>query len=201
MIASPQSRTFTLADGRQATFLFFRADRFGHVLRDHILNENEPWSRVLHLKVKRQENLRQQIGSRDVSERDAAEEELYAQCIDVLAGGITYSIGVPVYVEFIQERRSGPQDAPYRTQGFYFLADAGFLIVVRANIVRTAFFETGIKGKRDLSRVGLFLAGWHHVKKLIDRETEYLDSKDREYVKHVSVKEVSSENWIRPPLH
>jgi len=200
MIAIPQNRTFTLSGDRQVTFLFFRRDRFGHMLRDHILNAREPWSRVLHLKVKRQENLRQQIDSTDVSERDAAEEEVYPQCVGVLAAGIDYSIRVPVYVEFVQERRKSITNPPYQTHGFYFLAKEGFLVVVRENIVRTAFFETGIRGQRDLSRVGLFLAAWHSVKDIIDRQTEYLDSKDQEYVKHISVTIVSAESWTQPPV-
>jgi hypothetical protein len=198
MIANPQSRTFTLADGRQVTFLFFRADRFGHVLRDHILNEREPWSRVLHLKVKRQENLRQQLASRDVSERDAAEEEVYPQCVDVLNGGIMYSIGLPVYVEFVQERRRRLTDPASQTHGFYFIAETGFLVVVREDIVRTARFEVGIKN--GLSRVGLFREAWKHVQTRMTRTTEYLDSKDQEYVLHVSAQSFSAENWVQCPV-
>jgi hypothetical protein len=200
MIANPQNRTFTLADGRQVTIVFFRPNRFGHTLRDHVLDETESalWNRVLHLRVKRQENLRQQLAAGAVSERDAAEEEVYPQCVEVLAAGISYSIGVPVYVEFVQERRKSLSDPAFRTRGFYFLAEAGFLVVVRDDVVRTARFEAGIKG--GLSRVGLFREAWKHVQTRITRVSEYLDSKDQEYVRHAEVRRWSEENWVCCPV-
>lgn len=198
MIASPVHRSFALPCGRQVTFLFFLKHRFGHFLRDHALNEREPWQRVLHVRVKRQENLRQQLESSDVLERDRAEAELYQPSVDVLTQGIEYSTGFPVFVEFIQERRSGLDRPPNETQGFYFLGEPGFLVVVREDVVRTARFEVGIKG--NLSRAGLFREAWKHVLARVSRAPEYLDSKDQEYVRHVSVRRVSEENWAQCPV-
>jgi hypothetical protein len=198
MIAHPQRRTFTLAPGREATFQFFWPDRFMHVLRDHILNNKEPWSRLLHVRLKRLDNLCQQLGSSDVVKRNEAEAELYAQCVEILAQGITEAAEQPVYVEFVQQRRPSGTNSSYRTAGFYFVARAGFLVVVRADVVRTAWFEVGIK--KGLSRVGLFREAWKHVQMRITRSTEYLDDKDQEYVLHVQVHPVSLENWARCPV-
>jgi hypothetical protein len=200
MIAAPESREFTLADGRQVTIRFFRRDGFTHVLRDHVLDEREGalWNRVLHLKVKLRENLRQQLVSGDVSTRDAAEAEVYPQVLEALAGGIAYSTGLPVYVEFVQERRRSLSDAPSRTHGFYFIAQAGFLVVVREDVVRTARFEAGIKG--GLSRVGLFREAWKHVQTRITQAGEYFDSKGQEYVRHAEARRWSEGNWERCPV-
>lgn len=198
MIAAAESRTFTLSAGRDVTFQFFLVHRFGHVLRDHILNENEPWQRVLHVREKRLENLRQQLQSGDVSERDAVEAELYPPCVNILALGIEHSIGVPVFVEFVQQRRRGIDGGPYTTHGYYFIGEPGFLVVVREDIVRTARFEGGIK--RNMSRIGLFREAWKDVATRIARVGEYLDSKDQEYVRHVTVNRVSEENWAVCPV-
>jgi hypothetical protein len=46
----------------------------------HILNENEPWQRVLHIREKRLENLRQQLQSGDVLEMDAASAKKTGPC-------------------------------------------------------------------------------------------------------------------------
>jgi hypothetical protein len=198
MIASPESQTFTLPDGREVTFQFFLARRFGHVLRDHILNEREPWERILHVKVKKRENYRQQLDSADVLERDAAEEELYPLCVEILAQGIDFSAGLPLFVEFIQERRGSADSTPYETHGYYFIGEAGFLIVVREDILRTAWFEVGIKG--SMSRVGLFREAWKYVLARTCRVTEYPDSKEDEYVRHVRVQRVSEENRAVCPV-
>jgi hypothetical protein len=198
MIASTESRTFTLPVDRGVTFQFFLAHRFGHVLRDHILNKDEPWQRVLHVKEKQLENLRQQLKSDVVSDRDAAENALYPQCVGILAQGIEHSIGLPVFVEFVQERRRGIDGTPYNTRGFYFIGEHGFLVVVRENIVRTARFEGGIK--KNMSRVGLFREAWKHVSSRIMRVADYLDQKDQEYVRQITVTRVSEENWVVCPM-
>jgi hypothetical protein len=195
MIAAPESRSFDLADG-QVTFRFFAPDRFGHFLRDHVLNEDEPWPHLLHLKIKKQENLRQQFDSGDVTARDEVEAAAYPPCVEVLVKGIETSICRPVYVEFVQERRQHLEDAPQETCGFYFLADAGFLVVVRENLVRTARFEVGIK--RGVSRLGLFREAWKHLRTRITR-AEYFDRKGQEYVRQIRVVPVSSENWTICP--
>ncbi|MGH7134536.1 MAG: hypothetical protein ACREHD_02285, partial [Pirellulales bacterium] len=192
-----QRRKYSLADGRQVDIAFFRdASRFRHTLTDHVLNPNEPWHRLL--KVKFLNDVRQKMDAGDVSVLEGA----YDRCVAVFDEGIVFSIGLPVYVEFCQERRPMTGSSAYVSKGFYFLSSAGFLMVVRDDptagfLVRTARFNTGFKGPNQ-SKATLFHNAWQYIKK--HSHSSYPDTKDGEDVRHLSAVMVSPQNWDRCPI-
>ncbi len=191
-----QIRHYTLRDGRPLKIAFFRDEAgFRHSLTDHFLSPNEPWERVLGVHFLR--SLRQKIDSDDVS----VIGEAYARSLPVLDDGIRFSIDLPVYVEFEQERLRFGATAAYKTHGFYFLSNHGFLIVVREGIVRTAMYPLGGKGAKgkgaNVSKWTLFREAWKYVK---DRNRpNYVDPKDGENVRHLKFVKVSPDNWERCP--
>lgn len=135
------------------------------------------------------------MGSGDVSILG----EAYDETVPVLDAGIAYSIGVPVYVEFRQERQLASGLPAKESEGFYFLSESGFLIVVREDrsrglLLRTAWFEVGPKGPKQ-SKATLFRNAWQYVKK----RSSYRDTKGGENVRHVQVTKVSPQNWERCP--
>lgn len=197
MINKLEQRQFDFGSGETVTITFFHSKRYGHVLRDHFLSELEPWDRVFHWKRKKIERMRQHSVSSDVSQRDAVEADSYYQSVEVLADGIRFALSAPLYVKFTQERK--PLHAsPYRTIGYYFIGEPGFLVIVREGIIRTAMFVVGIR--KSVSRVSLFREAWKYVQMRIIREEAYFDQKDQEYVSHVECSPVSVENWHRCPV-
>ena len=189
-MATMQQLEYTLPDGRPLTVRFFRdLQRFRHALVDHVLNPREPWHRSLGVSFLK--TLCQKFNAGEVS----VIEEAYSACVPVLDAGIRFSIGLPVYVEFKQERRPLGSAKPYTTGGFYFLSNQGFLVVVRDDVVRTAGYRgTGIKGV-NASKQDLFKEAWKYVRQR--SRGSYVDSKDGEDVRHTMVLMVSPDNWER----
>lgn len=190
-----QRRTYSLADGRQIEIAFFGdEDRFRHTLTDHFLNASEPWERLLGAKFLR--SARQKVDAGSVSIMG----EAYDLVVPVLDAGIVFSIELPVYVEFRQERQPDSGLRINVSDGFYFLSEAGFLMVVREDrfwglLLRTAWFEVGPKGPNQ-SKATLFRNAWQYVKK---RSKGYRDSKGGEDVRHIQIVQVSPQNWERCP--
>lgn len=194
-----ETRTYQLADGHEITIQFFaNAERFKHLLRDHLLGVDEgaktpaePWERPLSRRFLKK--LCQELPSVTVSSREASIlAEAYREVIPVLDEGIAFSIQFPIYVAFQQERKRLRESESYRTDGYYFLTWDGYLIVVRDSVVRTAYFRCAtikpVGGRREL-----VYEAWKYLKNLGNSWTT--DVKGGEHYKHAGLKHVSPENW------
>ncbi len=189
--------TYQLYSGESVKIQFFAdTDRFRHFVDDHLLSESEPWWERL-IGVKFRKALRQKMQSGDVSIEQAGLYEAFAECDPVLDRGISFSISFPVYIAFTEERHRGGSAKWHETKGYYFLSEDGFLIVVRRDILRTAYFRPGIKGG-NLSKKELFYEAWKSVKDIgLNRLVR--DTKGGDEYKHVVLSHVTSEHWRRCP--
>lgn len=194
-----EHRTYPLYGGDTVTIRFFaNADRFQHLIEDHVLSEDEPWwDRLIGVRFRR--SLCQKMESGDVSLVEAGLEEAFAECVPVLDAGIAFSAGVPVYVAFAQRRRTLGSADWHDTRGYYFVSRDGLVIIAREDIVRTAFFPggAGIKGG-NFSKKDLFRLAWKWVKD-IDLHRLYRDPKGGEEYAHIALIRVAPENWQRCP--
>lgn len=184
-----QSRQYALPDGQPLSVTFFRdLTHFRHTVNDHFLQPLEPWERLLGVKFLKK--VRQKIKAENVS----VLEELYLQVVPKLDEGIRFSIELPIYAEFQQERCRVGEDRWYKTAGYFFLSDQGFLMVVRDGLLRTARFQKQISGSNPSKRE-LFLAARSFVKQCLAKG--YVDSKGNENVTQVSYRLITPENWSR----
>ncbi len=76
------------------------------------------------------------------------------------------------------------------------MSDRGFLVVVREDVVRTAWF---VDLGPNPHNVHLFEKAWTYVKKRIDGADQYLSEKDGERVRHLYAMCESQSNWIHCP--
>lgn len=199
MTFAPEHRSYNLENGQRITIQFFANEvRFYHVLKDHLFSDgqeskkvDEPWERPLSVNFLKK--LRQKVGSQGVSSLEDREflEEAYREVTEALADGIDFSVSFPIYVAFSQERVNARVKEPYISDGYYFLAWDGYLIIVRENIVRTAYFNCA-----TLKPVGR--------KELVNEALKYLstlgyawkiDSKGSERYIHTRLEYYSIENW------
>ena len=190
-----ESRTYHLYGVDTVTIRFF-ANAVQHLVEEHVLSENQPWwDRLIGVQFRK--SLGQKMQSGDVSLVEAGLKEAFAQCVPILDAGIAFSIGFPVYVAFTQKRRKLGSAGWYDTQGYYFISRDGLLMIVREDILRTAFFPVGIKGG-NFSKKELFGMAWKWVKD-IKLHRLYRDTKGGEEYAHVALIGVAPENWRRRP--
>lgn len=188
-----QSREYALPDGRRLPIKLYRdVNHFQHTVNDHFLHPLEPWERLLGVKFLKK--TRQKLKAGEVS----VLEELYDRVVPILDEGIQFSIRVPVYAVFEQERCRLGDIRWYATGGCFFLAKAGFLVVARDGLLRSARFVRKMGQKQNEPKWRLFHEARRHVRETLSKD--YIDSKDKEYVKQVSHAFITPDNWSGP-LH
>jgi hypothetical protein len=92
------------------------------MVNDHILHPLEPWERLLGVKFLNK--VRQKVKEGPVSELDDLYQSIYDRIVPILDEGIQFSIGVPVYAQFHQERCRLSATRWYKTEGYFFLEKA-----------------------------------------------------------------------------
>jgi hypothetical protein len=182
-----QSRTYPLPT---ATDLFFFRDEehFARKVRDHFLNPNEPWSRLLGVRFLRR--LGQKLACNDVSALEAA----YERALPVLDRGIAFAAALPLFVRYQAELvyRDG---TTHRQEGYFFVAEPGFRVVAHGGTVCTAYFLA--KTPAD-SAFTLFRQAWKAIKARTLRR-QYVDAKWNRIIRYHRVEWFSPENWERCP--
>jgi hypothetical protein len=164
------------------------------MVNDHILHPLEPWERLLGVKFLNK--VRQKVKEGPVSELDDLYQSIYDRIVPILDEGIQFSIGVPVYAQFHQERCRLSATRWYKTEGYFFLAKPGFLIVVRDGLLKTAHFVRKSVAKRNQPKWRLFHEARKHARDSLAKD--YVDTKDDEYVRQVSHALITPDNWSGP---
>lgn len=185
-----ERRSYTIPDleeEREISF-FSSQSQFLHTVNDHFLSSHEPWQRVLHISPK----LCQKMAPLDGLDI----RRLYADAVSALDEGVQASLLRPVYARMHGSRRNiGSAAKPM--EFFNFLASKGFVVIVRAGVVRTAYFVNEQRA-RNPSTAYLFEHAWHDIRAraLTDR---YVDSKTGEEVGHHHRTLFAPENWLTCP--
>lgn len=182
-----QARSYELPTA--TTLAFFRdEEHFARKVRDHFLNPNEPWPRLLGVHFLRQ--LGQKLDAGEVSVLEAA----YDRALPVLNGGIGFAAALPLFVRYQAESDYGDGKLQ-RHEGYLLLAEQGFKVVAYGGIVRTAYFVTKTPGD---SYFTLFKEAWRAIKaRALTRQ--YVDDKGGRIVLHRHVEWYSPENWAHCP--
>ncbi len=189
-------RSFKTDDGQEITIRFFASDvRFEHLIRDHLVGNGskgatEPWERPFSVRFLKK--LRQKYSSPSVSLiGDEFFNEVYREVIQVLGNGINFSLNFPIYVEFSQNRERLRGGGSYETSGYYFLSWDGYLVIVRENTVRSAFFNCATM--KPVGRNELVSEAWKYLLSLGASWT--VDTKGGERYLHSKLQFKSIENW------
>src|SRR5437764_1230534 len=131
---------------------FFRNLRaFRAHAEKHFLSSNELWSEVLGDSFPRDDPDRW-------DERTV--RMVYEQVVKVLDAGILFAQDRPLFVRFTEWRCPMNGGPSRQNAGIYLLAEPGYVMVVEADIVKTAFFCG--KHRHDPSFVR-FEAGWNYI--------------------------------------
>lgn len=190
-----QPREYALPDGRPLSIQFFRdLNHFQHVVNDHILHPLEPWERLLGVKFLNKARQKMKAGEVSVL------EEVYDRVSPKLDEGIRFSISLPMYAEFEQERCRMGDTRWYKTSGYFFLSDQGLLMVIRDGVLRSVRLPKAGRGltQINLSKRELFLAARKQVLESL-RKSYYTDTKDNEQVRQIASTLIAPENWTGRP--
>lgn len=182
-----QTRSYELPTTTSLAF-FKDEEQFARKVRDHFLNADEPWSRLLGVHFLRQ--LGQKFTAGEVSVLD----EAYERIVPILDAGVGSAEALPLFVRFQAESVFGDGKMKCH-QGFYLLAEAGFKLVAHDGVIRTAYFLTKTPGD---SYFTLFREAWRAIKARALRR-QYVDHKGGRTVLHRHVEWFSLENWTCCP--
>jgi hypothetical protein len=145
-------RTYERLPDRVQLQFFRHPGDFRHHARKHFLSAAEPWSEILPSFPR---------GDPD-KWNDRTTDQAYEQAVEVLEEGIRSAEERLLFVRFRERRRPAEGGAVRETKGIYLLAREGYVVVVEADIVRTAYFCGKHPEDPWLVR---FEKGWNHIKK------------------------------------
>jgi len=146
-------------------------------------------------------HLRQKAGCVGVTVEREVADELWPALGPTLDGGIRYSVELPVFLRYEQDREAQGRVLERRVIGFYFLAREGFIAVVHDGRLRTAYFR---KDWPHADRQSVFDEAWNYLRlqwKRHEREGSLraIDAKHGQSRTYTDLQAISLVNWTICP--
>ncbi len=165
--------------------LFFpSSDKYADHCRDHFFSLEEPWDRVVGRNALAAARKKWQVG-------EVLEQEFHDTLARAVEQGVQWSAGVPVFL-LVRELVDGHR----KRDAALFVAKKGFVVVVDARAVLTAYFP--FVAGRDTSAHEYFRQSWKHLQKRLWLR-EYPDFKGGLHIRILDRIPVAPEHWTACP--
>jgi hypothetical protein len=171
--------------------------------RDHFLKPS--WAQLLSLSPGKIAELRQKAAGIGVTVWKDLAEQLWPVLAPVLDAGISYSIGLPVFLKYIQRRMAQGTVVEANTVGYWFLAYEGFIVTAHNGRLRTAIFR---KDHPNASRRSSFLESWNYLRRKLQTHERArhaaenmtaTDAKHGQESEFIDLEAISRNNWDTCP--
>lgn len=170
-------------NGEEKSIIFFPSrEKFIQMLNDHILNQNELWSKISGLESL--DNFRQEITVNDVDKA----KQIYKLIVPFIYNDIRDSSNWPLFVKYDTKTKGKSKQ-----HKCIFLTKYGYLVVLNKKVVVTAYFS----GKSTTFQRS-FIQFYNKMRRKLAK-SEYNDKKYDRQIKTSNVSFFSFENWHSDP--
>lgn len=189
------------------TFFGTRQEEFCANLTRHIADHflKPQWVRILQISPQKLSELRQKVNRVGVTTEKEVADEVWPILGPILDAGIAFSVGLPVFLDYVQDRAASGKMVEEGSVGYYFLSNEGFIVVVHNNRVRSALFK---EDRPNLSRQTVFNIAWDFLRRMKQRhddavrrgaELQTRDSKHGQQLEYRELSAISAANWLKCP--